>query len=264
MRLQSLLTSKGSWCGELLVFVTYALFALFMQNMPVITCFLTVLMGLGMFRKRRLFSALSGASLGYSLGLFSISLSMTQQPSSAELGLALVFLNILGFLFWYPVPYMRHCVKYIGTYVGNSAANYCWIVLVIALLLFCILPLIFLGLSLSGIICFSVISSIILLVFLILIIINILQRKKPSALPSKIQHWNDIPPWTHTLKPYATAIATAKEKIKVKKKYKARKTKGDPSRFWENSRVYLYEWDMPNHSTCNSRYVSYTSTDTLK
>ena len=224
--------------------------------MCIFTCLLMVLMGFGVFGRRRLFTAISGCSFGYSLGLLSIALSL-QQPSGAEFGIVFVFLNLLGFIFWYPVPYMRRCIKYVGNYMGQNIARYRWIILPVTVLIYCIIPLIFIGFAYGGVICFSVISTIILVFIIIIIVVNVMQRTNSKLLPERLKDWSELPSWVHSVKPYHDKMCHTKLKMK-QKRYRRRKPKGDPAKFMENRRVYLYDWNVPSGSS------TYRSTDTLR
>ena len=67
---------------------------------------------------------------------------------------------------------------------------------------FVIVPLYVFGLSVAHHIVLYIGVSIPLIILGFAIFVNILQEHKPQWLPEKLQDWNFLPLWLHSLKPY--------------------------------------------------------------
>ena len=96
--------------------------------------------------------------------------------------------------------------------LGNITARYRWFSVFYLILMFFLLPLFVFGLSLAGKWALFCIGGPILIIIAIICIINIIQNKKPSLLPFKLQNWNFLPIWMHSLDPYDALLIKLLEK----------------------------------------------------
>lgn len=93
--------------------------------------------------------------------------------------------------------------------LGNITAKYRWFAIFYLLICFLLLPLGVFGLSVAGWQYLVGIAVPVLAVLIVVIIINILQRKRPHILPQKLRNWNFLPRWMHSLQPWDDVITSA-------------------------------------------------------
>ena len=74
---------------------------------------------------------------------------------------------------------------------------------------FFIIPAVFMGFSLAGTACFAVMITITLLIAAFVLIVSVLQRKKPSVLPEILRTWEFLPMCACPLQPLAATHAPA-------------------------------------------------------
>lgn len=91
--------------------------------------------------------------------------------------------------------------------LGRTTAKYRWFAMLYLILLFIFLPGIVFGLSVAGWIYLAAIGGPLLLIFIIVVAINVLQKKKAGGLPRALRTWNFLPLWMHSLKPVDNLIA---------------------------------------------------------
>lgn len=125
-----------------------------------------------------------------------------------QIALCHFFFNISGILLWYPIPFMRLPIR-LSKGLGNITANYRWFAIFYLLLCFLLLPLVVFGLSVAGWQYLVGIAVPILVFLVVVIIINLLQKKRPHFLPQKLQNWEFLPRWMHSLQPWDNIITSA-------------------------------------------------------
>ena len=131
--------------------------------------------------------------------------------NALQLAFCHLFFNISGILLFYPVPFMRFPIV-LARALGNVTANYRWFSVFYLIMMFFLLPLIVFTLSMISIWALIAIGGPLLLTFFVVIGINIIQRKRPSLLPLRLQNWNFLPLWMHSLDPIDEVIAKLVEK----------------------------------------------------
>jgi sodium-dependent phosphate cotransporter len=97
--------------------------------------------------------------------------------------------------------------------LGNVTAEYRWFSVLYLIMMFFLLPLIVFGLSLASIWALVGVGGPLLLLFFLAVIINIIQQKKPSLLPLKLQNWNFLPHWMHSLEPIDAIVSKLVKKF---------------------------------------------------
>ena len=120
--------------------------------------------------------------------------------NTLQLAFCHLFFNITGIVIFYPIPFMRWPLP-MARMLGNTTAKYRWFSVFYLIFSFFLLPLFVFSLSLAGFWVFIGIGGPLLFIFFIVIIINIIQSKRPSLLPSCLQDWNFLPECLHSLKP---------------------------------------------------------------
>ncbi|KAF7668456.1 hypothetical protein LDENG_00012060 [Lucifuga dentata] len=85
--------------------------------------------------------------------------------------------------------------------LGERTAKYRWFAVLYLLLCFLLLPSLVLGLSLAGWQVLAGIGAPFLGVTIFITMVNVMQTHSPRHLPTKLQNWDFLPAWMHSLKP---------------------------------------------------------------
>lgn len=93
--------------------------------------------------------------------------------------------------------------------LGERTAKYRWFAALYLLLCFLLLPSLVLGLSLAGWRVMAGIGAPFLGVTIFITMVNVLQARSPRHLPAKLQSWDFLPHWMHSLKPLDRLITKA-------------------------------------------------------
>lgn len=126
----------------------------------------------------------------------------------AQIALCHLLFNVFGILLWYPLPFTRLPIK-MARVLGNRTAKYRWFAVFYLIFSFLLLPSVVLGLSLAGWRVMTGVGAPFLGVTIFIGIVNVLQAHSPHRLPSKLQSWDFLPQWMHSLKPLDRLIARA-------------------------------------------------------
>jgi Na/Pi-cotransporter, putative len=132
--------------------------------------------------------------------------------NTLQLAFCHLFFNITGILLFYPIPWMRFPIR-LAKLMGNTTAKYRWFSFLYLILMFFVLPTSVFLLSMAGTWVFSVVGGLGVLIIVSSIIINIIQTKRPSLLPLKLQTWNWLPFWMHSLDPLDSFIMKLGERF---------------------------------------------------
>ena len=100
----------------------------------------------------------------------------------------------------------------LARFLGNVTARYRWFSVFYLVMMFFLLPLIVFTLSMISKWALLAIGGPFLLTCFVVIAINIIQRKRPSLLPLRLQNWEFLPLWMHSLDPIDEVIAKLVEK----------------------------------------------------
>ncbi|XP_038077506.1 sodium-dependent phosphate transport protein 2A-like [Patiria miniata] len=173
------------------------------QSSSVFTSAMTPLVGLGVIKLDRMFPLTLGSNIGTTATgiLAALASSGDKLDNSIQIALCHLFFNISGILIWYPLPFMRKVPINLAKMLGNTTAKYRWFAIFYLVVMFFLLPLLVFGLSLISIWVLVGVGIPFLLLMIFVIIVNILQRKKKSILPKKLQTWEEFPHWMHSLEP---------------------------------------------------------------
>lgn len=93
--------------------------------------------------------------------------------------------------------------------LGERTAKYRWFAVLYLLLCFLLLPSLVLGLSLAGWRVMAGVGAPFLGVTIFIIMVNVMQSHSPRHLPAKLQNWDFLPQWMHSLKPLDRLITKA-------------------------------------------------------
>ena len=179
-----------------------------LQSSSVFTPTLTPLVGVGVVTVERMYPLTLGANIGTTLTGILAALSQDGKHLESALHAALchTFFNITGIILFFPIPFMRVPIG-LAKGLGRTTAKHRWFAILYLILLFIFLPGIVFGLSVAGWIYLAAIGGPLLLIFIIVVAINVLQKKKAGGLPRALRTWNFLPLWMHSLKPVDNLIA---------------------------------------------------------
>lgn len=199
----------GFLSGYLAILVG-AVLTFFVQSSSIFTSALTPLVGVGVITVDRMFPLTLGSNIGTTTTslLASFAADSSKLSYTLQISLCHLFFNISGILLWYPVPFMRKVPLKMAKALGNITSNYRWFAVAYIIIIFFIIPGAIFGLSLAGTYVFITIVVPMILFVIILVIINILQNKRPSVLPPKLRSWEWTPTWMRSLKPYDKILTT--------------------------------------------------------
>uniref|UniRef100_A0A8C5PCG8 Solute carrier family 34 member 3 n=1 Tax=Leptobrachium leishanense TaxID=445787 RepID=A0A8C5PCG8_9ANUR len=192
-----------SWITGYLAILLGALMTFVVQSSSVFTAAIIPLMGVGVISMKRAYPLFLGSNIGTTTTAILAALASSSDTLSNSVQVAFIhlFFNLTGLVLFYVVPYLRFPIN-IAMIFGNITAKYRWFAILYLLLSFLIIPLVVFGLSMAGWIVLAAVGGPILLIFIIIIIVNILQSKRPSWLPRWLRTWNFLPKWMHSLAPY--------------------------------------------------------------
>ncbi|TKR83120.1 hypothetical protein L596_016762 [Steinernema carpocapsae] len=174
------------------------------QSSSVFRSALNPLVAIGVVTLDRMYPLIIGGNIGTTFTgiLAALSADPKKLQVSLQFALSQTIFNILGLLFFYPIPYTRHIPIYLAKQFGNITANHRWFALFYIFSVFLLIPAVLLGLSFAASwLLFTFLG--IVVVFLALIgLINIMQKKSPKCLPKVLRNWKFLPIYLRSLDPY--------------------------------------------------------------
>ncbi|CAB3988680.1 sodium-dependent phosphate transport 2B-like [Paramuricea clavata] len=173
------------------------------QSSSIFTSALTPLVGIGIVTIERIFPLTLGANIGTTGTAILASLASSSNFQAAlQISLCHLLFNLTGIAIWYPLPFMRNVPIKCAKKLGDTTADYRWFALVYLVICFFILPATIFGLSLAGAYILLGVLVPIATLLLLVVIINLLQNKMPSILPTLLRTWKWLPECLRSLKPY--------------------------------------------------------------
>ena len=125
--------------------------------------------------------------------------------NALQIALCHLFFNISGILLFFPLPFFRPPIP-ASKFLGNQTAKYRWFAMVYLILAFFVMPAAGFGLSAVSWIALAAVFIPIGLVFLMVFIVKLFQKKCPSCLPEKFRDWKWLPVWLRSLEPMDRGI----------------------------------------------------------
>uniref|UniRef100_A0A3Q0QVD2 Solute carrier family 34 member 2a n=1 Tax=Amphilophus citrinellus TaxID=61819 RepID=A0A3Q0QVD2_AMPCI len=177
------------------------------QSSSVFTSAITPLVGIGVISIERAYPLCLGSNIGTTTTAILAAMASPGDTLANALQIALVhfLFNISGIILWYPIPFTRFPIR-LAKGLGNITAKYRWFAVVYIICCFFFLPLLIFGLSLAGWEVLAGVSIPLLIMLIIIIAINVLQKRKPGWLPAVLRSWDFLPLWAHSLAPWDKAV----------------------------------------------------------
>nr|XP_054756724.1 sodium-dependent phosphate transport protein 2B-like [Lytechinus pictus] len=173
------------------------------QSSSIFTSAMTPLVGIGVITLERMYPLTLGSNIGTTAtGIIAALPNEGKDLANAmQVALSHFFFNIFGIAIWYPIPFMRKLPIGMARVMGNTTAKYRWFAIFYLIIMFFVVPALAFALSIAGNIYLFVIGGIVLFIFLVVLFLNIIQKKRPSILPKPLRTWEFLPWWLHSLKP---------------------------------------------------------------
>ncbi|XP_064651076.1 sodium-dependent phosphate transport protein 2B-like isoform X2 [Lineus longissimus] len=173
------------------------------QSSSIFTSTLTPLVGIGVLSIDRMYPLTLGSNIGTTATgmLASLASSGKTLPNAMQVAFCHLFFNITGILIWYPVPFMRQIPIKMAMFLGNETAKYRWFAVVYLIMMFFCLPALVFGLSLAGWYILLAVCAPFALLAIVILIIKLIQNKRPTCLPVKMRTWKWLPEPLRSLAP---------------------------------------------------------------
>lgn len=193
--------------GYIAIFIGAGL-TMVVQSSSVFTSALTPLVGIGVIQLERVYPLTLGSNIGTTTTgiLASLAASSDRLKPAIQIALCHLCFNVFGILIFYPIPFMRVPIR-LAKVMGNTTAKYRWFAVFYVAVMFFLLPMAVFGLSMAGMVVMSVVVCTVAFFCLVVIVINVLQKKRPNWLPKKLRNWDFLPyKWMHSLEPLDRVI----------------------------------------------------------
>ncbi|KAK9518004.1 hypothetical protein VZT92_023333 [Zoarces viviparus] len=198
------------WLSGYLAMLVGAGVTFVVQSSSVFTSAMTPLVGIGVISLERPYPLTLGSNIGTTATALLAALASPGNKLAAAIQIALchVFFNVFGILLWYPLPFTRLPIT-MARILGERTAKYRWFAVLYLLLCFLLLPSLVLGLSLEGWRVLAGVGAPFLGVTIFITMVNVMQARSPRHLPAKLQSWDFLPKWMHSLKPLDRLVTKA-------------------------------------------------------
>ncbi|KAM6183817.1 sodium-dependent phosphate transport protein 2C [Erethizon dorsatum] len=192
-----------SWLSGCLAILVGAGMTFLLQSSSVFTAAIVPLMGVGVISLDRAYPLLLGSNIGTTATALLAALASPADTLLFAVQVALIhfFFNLAGILLWYTVPVLRLPIP-LAKHFGDLTARYRWVAVVYLLLTFLLLPLGAFGLSLAGGAVLAAVGAPLAGLVLLLILVNVLQQRRPSWLPHSLRSWAWLPLCLRSLEPW--------------------------------------------------------------
>ncbi|KAJ8307225.1 hypothetical protein KUTeg_015309, partial [Tegillarca granosa] len=181
-----------------------AIMTILVQSSSVFTSTLTPLVGLGLIKIERMYPLTLGSNIGTTMTGVLAALAAPGEKIDIALQIALchLFFNISGIVLFYPIPVLRRMPIRAAKFLGSTTSRYRWFAVFYLISMFLLLPAFVFALSLAGKIAFITVGSAIFLLITMIILLNLLQKKRPKVLPKRLKTWEFLPLCLRSLEPY--------------------------------------------------------------
>uniref|UniRef100_A0A8C5HFE9 Sodium-dependent phosphate transport protein 2B-like n=1 Tax=Gouania willdenowi TaxID=441366 RepID=A0A8C5HFE9_GOUWI len=183
------------------------------QSSSVFTSAITPLVGIGVISIERAYPLSLGSNIGTTTTAILAAMAGPGDTLTNSLQIALVhfLFNISGIVLWYPIPFTRIPIR-LAKSLGDITASYRWFAAVYIINCFFVLPLLVFSLSLAGWQVLVGVGAPLLIMLVLIIVVNVLQKRKPGCLPGVLRSWDFLPLWAHSLAPWDKVVSACTAK----------------------------------------------------
>jgi len=173
------------------------------QSSSITTSALTPLVGIGVINVERMYPTVLGANIGTCVTgvLAALAADASKLYLTLQVAYSHLLFNLTGIVIWYVIWPMRAVPVNAAKFLGDTTANYRWFAAAYLFLCFFLIPLIFMGLSLWGTAPVVIVTVLVVLTAAFVTVVNMLQTKRPEALPAKLRTWDFLPLYLRSLAP---------------------------------------------------------------
>ncbi|XP_043559929.1 sodium-dependent phosphate transport protein 2A-like isoform X6 [Chiloscyllium plagiosum] len=198
------------WLAGYLAMMVGAGITFVVQSSSVFTSAITPLIGIGVISIERAYPLTLGSNIGTTTTAVLAALASPGDmlPSAFQIALSHFFFNIAGIILWYPLPITRFPIRMAKT-LGEQTAKYRWFAVLYLIICFLLLPSLIFGLSMAGWQVLIGVGAPFVGILVFIGIVNVLQTRRPGYLPKKLQSWDFLPIWMHSLKPMDRVVTNA-------------------------------------------------------
>ncbi|XP_048193481.1 sodium-dependent phosphate transport protein 2C-like isoform X2 [Perognathus longimembris pacificus] len=191
------------WLSGYLAILVGAGLTFLLQSSSIFTAAVVPLMGVGVITLDRAYPLFLGSNIGTTTTALLAALASPADMLLFAVQVALIhfFFNLAGILLWYMVPVLRLPIP-LAQRFGDLTARYRWVAVAYLLLAFLLLPLAVFGLSLAGAVVLAAVGGPLVGLALLIILVNVLQGRRPSWLPPCLRSWGWLPLWLRSLEPW--------------------------------------------------------------
>ncbi|XP_067226485.1 solute carrier family 34 member 2b isoform X1 [Chanodichthys erythropterus] len=199
-----------AWVTGYLAILVGAGMTFIVQSSSVFTSAITPLVGIGVISIERAYPLTLGSNIGTTTTAILAALASPGETlaNSLQISLCHFFFNICGILLWYPIPFTRIPIR-LAKALGNRTAKYRWFAALYLFLCFLLFPLSVLGLSIAGWQVLVGVGVPLLVFAIIVVIVNIMQKRCPRFLPSFLRSWDFLPKPLHSFKPWDRVVTAS-------------------------------------------------------
>ncbi|XP_030643745.1 solute carrier family 34 member 2a [Chanos chanos] len=197
------------WVTGYLAIIVGAGMTFVVQSSSVFTSAITPLVGIGVISIERAYPLSLGSNIGTTTTAILAAMASPGDTLGSSLQIALVhfLFNISGIVLWYPIPFMRVPI-HLAKALGNQTAKYRWFAGVYIIACFFVFPLLVFGLSVAGWQALVGILVPLAGMLIVIVVLNVLQSRRPEWLPPQLRSWEFLPLWMHSLEPWDRLVTT--------------------------------------------------------
>lgn len=195
---------RAAFLTPYVALVIGAIVTVLVQSSSVFTSALTPLVGLGVVTVERVYPLTLGSNIGTTITsiLAALTADANMIKYTLQISFCHLFFNITGIILFFPVPILRRIPIDLAKKLGNVTSRYRWFAIIYLILLYLLLPLVVFLLSLAGWFVLLAVGGPAFLLFLFVVVVNILQNKRPHWLPVILRSWHFLPRVCRSLAPY--------------------------------------------------------------
>lgn len=203
-----------SFLSGLIAILVGAGCTILVQSSSIFTSALTPLVGVGVIHIDRMYPLTLGANIGTTgTSILAALASSGNFYESFKLALCHLFFNLTGVFLFYIIYPMRKLPINAAKYMGNVTAEYRWFAIAYLVVIYFLFPAVVFAISLAGVDVLMGIGIPILVLIVAIAVVKVIQKKRPKILPRKLQTWDFLPEWMHSLAPYDRRITSVKKRL---------------------------------------------------
>lgn len=173
------------------------------QSSSIFTSSITPLVGMGVLSLDRMYPLTLGSNIGTTATGILAAFAQDQDKihDSLQIALCHLFFNISGIIIFYPLPFFRPPIQ-MAKFLGVETSKYRWFAIIYLIFAFFLFPAAIFGLSVASWIALAAVMIPVAVLILIILIIKLIQKKRPLCLPHKLRNWKWLPEPLRSLAPY--------------------------------------------------------------